>query len=317
MNSVITRNIKLGIFILSGTLFFLVLLYFIGSKRSIFYSTIKIKAQFFNAEGLMRGNSVRLSGINIGTVESVSIINDSTVLVEMIVQKSVKEHIKKNSVASIGTDGLMGNKLVNIASVNEYAKTISEGDELITYKGINSNDMVKTLSVTNENIKNITTDLKEIVSKMNQESSILNLMSDKNTKNNIQSIILNLNESSKHAKEFTFQLNVLSENINQGKGTLGLLAKNNQVEKNVFETIAALQQATKNINTSVEEINQVTTQVKSGNGTIGSLVYDTLMVKKLNNIIINTENASKYLAENMEALQHTFLLRKQFKKKSK
>jgi phospholipid/cholesterol/gamma-HCH transport system substrate-binding protein len=98
---------------------------------------------------------------------------------------------------------------------------------------------------------------------------------------------------------------------------LGLLAKNNQVEKNVFETIAALQQATKNINTSVEEINQVTTQVKSGNGTIGSLVYDTLMVKKLNNIIINTENASKYLAENMEALQHTFLLRKQFKKKSK
>lgn len=317
MNSVITRNIKLGVFILSGTLFFLVLLYFIGSKRSIFYSTIKIKAHFFNAEGLMRGNSVRLSGINIGTVESVSIINDSTVLVEMIIQKSVKEHIKKNSVASIGTDGLMGNKIVNIAAVNEFARTINEGDELKTYKGINPNDMIKTLSITNDNIKNITTDLKEIVSKMNQESSLLSLLSDKNTKNNIQSIILNLNESSKHAKEFTLQLNVLSENINQGKGTLGLLANNNKVEKNVFETIATLQQSTKNINTSIKEINEVTNQIKSGNGTIGKLIYDTLMLKKITNIIINTENASKSLDENMEALQHTFFLRKQFKKKSK
>ncbi len=317
MNSVITRNIKLGVFILSGTLFFLVLLYFIGSKRSIFYSTIKIKAHFFNAEGLMRGNSVRLSGINIGTVESVSIINDSTVLVEMIIQKSVKEHIKKNSVASIGTDGLMGNKIVNIAAVNEFARTINEGEELKTYKGINPNDMIKTLSITNDNIKNITTDLKEIVSKMNQESSLLSLLSDKNIKNNIQSIILNLNESSKHAKEFTLQLNVLSENINQGKGTLGLLANNNKVEKNVFETIATLQQSTTNINTSIKEINEVTNQIKSGNGTIGKLIYDTLMLKKITNIIINTENASKSLDENMEALQHTFFLRKQFKKKSK
>lgn len=317
MNSVITRNIKLGVFILSGTLFFLVLLYFIGSKRSFFYSTIKIKAHFFNAEGLMRGNSVRLSGINIGTVESVSIINDSTVLVEMIIQKSVKEHIKKNSVASIGTDGLMGNKIVNIAAVNEFARTINEGDELKTYKGINPNDMIKTLSITNDNIKNITTDLKEIISKMNQESSLLSLLSDKNTKNNIQSIILNLNESSKHAKEFTLQLNVLSENINQGKGTLGLLANNNKVEKNVFETIATLQQSTTNINTSIKEINEVTNQIKSGNGTIGKLIYDTLMLKKITNIIINTENASKSLDENMEALQHTFFLRKQFKKKSK
>jgi phospholipid/cholesterol/gamma-HCH transport system substrate-binding protein len=317
MNNVITRNIKLGIFILAGTLFFLVLLYFIGSKRSIFYSTIKIKACFFNAEGLMRGNSVRLSGINIGTVESVSIINDSTVLVEMIIQKSIKEHIKKNSVASIGTDGLMGNKIVNIASVNEFAQIINDGDELKTYKGINSNDMIKTLAVTNDNIKNITTDLKEIVSKLNQQSSVLNMMSDKSVKDNLTETILHLNESSKHAMNFTLQLNTISDEMIQGKGTLGLLLKNNQVEKNVFESISSLQQATKNINTSIEEINLITDQIKSGKGTIGMLVYDTAMVRKLNCIIVNTDNASKYLAENMEALQHTFLLKKKFKKKTK
>lgn len=82
-------------------------------------------------------------------------------------------------------------------------------------------------------------------------------------------------------------------------------------------SISSLQQATKKINTSMEEINQVTNQIKSGNGTIAKLVHNTILVKKLNSIIVNTDNASKYLAENMEALQHTFLLKKQFKKKSK
>lgn len=317
MDNSITRNIKLGIFIFSGTLFFLILLYFIGSKRSIFYSTIKVKAHFFNAEGLMRGNSVRFSGINIGTVESVSIINDSTVLVDMIIQKSVKEHIKKNSVASIGTDGLMGNKIVNIASVNEFANTINEGDELKTYKGINTNDMIKTLSVTNENIKNITTDLKEISSKLNRETSILNLMYDKKIKHNLSSTIENLNQSSLDVKEFTLHLNKISQDINQGNGTIGMLLKNEQMQLELKKSISSIQQSSHKINTSVEHINEITNQINSGKGTIGLLVKDSLLAARLTTSFENIESSSKYLSENLEALQHSFLFKKYFKKKSK
>src|SRR3989344_5478928 len=128
----LSRNVKLGIFVFAGTIFFIGVLYMIGSKRNLFSSNILISAKFYNADGLMSGNSVRFAGINIGTVKNVEIINDTTVLVQMVIESNVTTHIKKNSIASIGTDGLMGNKLVNIGSVNEAAETIEEGDELKT-----------------------------------------------------------------------------------------------------------------------------------------------------------------------------------------
>ena len=111
-----SKNIRLGIFVLAGTAFLIVALYFIGNKQNLFGSTFKISAQFNNVNGLMIGNNVRFSGIDVGTVESVEIINDSMVNVVMIIEKDVQKFIRKNAVASVGTDGLMGNKLVNINS---------------------------------------------------------------------------------------------------------------------------------------------------------------------------------------------------------
>ena len=170
----LSRNIKLGIFVFAGTLFFIVLLYIIGSKQNMFNKTISVTARFYNADGLMGGNAVRFAGINIGTVKSVAIINDSTVEVLMILQKNVIEHVKKNATASIGTDGLMGNKLVNISTTPGASETVEEGDVLTTYKAVSANDMLKTLSVTNENVKEITEELKDIATKLNNSNSLWN-----------------------------------------------------------------------------------------------------------------------------------------------
>ncbi len=68
MNNAASRNIRLGIFVIAGLAFLITVLYMVGEKRSLFGSTIKISAQFYNVNGLMAGNNVRFSGVNVGTV---------------------------------------------------------------------------------------------------------------------------------------------------------------------------------------------------------------------------------------------------------
>lgn len=109
-----SKNIRVGLFVMIGTAFLIFALYLIGAKQNLFGSTFRLKAQFKNVNGLMAGNNVRFTGIDVGTVESVDILNDTTVNVTMVIEDKVQEFIKKNATAAVGTDGLMGNKLINI-----------------------------------------------------------------------------------------------------------------------------------------------------------------------------------------------------------
>src|SRR6478752_6018204 len=110
-------NVKLGIFVLSGLFILVFTLYMIGKNQNLFGNTFQLKARFDNVYGLMSGNNVRFSGIQIGTVRNVNIVNDTLIEVEMDVDEEVKKFIHKNAIASIGTEGIMGNKVVNISTV--------------------------------------------------------------------------------------------------------------------------------------------------------------------------------------------------------
>ena len=91
------KNIRLGVFVLAGMVFLITALYVIGNKKNLFGKTLRISAEFYNVNGLMVGNNVRFSGIDVGTVESVEIITDSSVRVVMIIEESIREYIKKNA----------------------------------------------------------------------------------------------------------------------------------------------------------------------------------------------------------------------------
>src|SRR5690606_6259856 len=107
----ITNHLRLGIFVMAGLVFLVLLLYVIGKNQNLFGSTFVLKARFENINGLMSGNNVRFAGITAGTVNEVRVLNDTTIEVEMLIKNKMREFIKKNTVATIGSDGLMGNKL--------------------------------------------------------------------------------------------------------------------------------------------------------------------------------------------------------------
>lgn len=312
-----SRNIRLGIFVFSGTLFFIILLYFIGNKRNLFSSTIQVKARFYDAQGLMKGNAVRYAGINIGTVKKVFIENDTTVLVEMIIQKKVIEHIKKNAVASIGTDGLMGNKLINITSSGGNAGSINEGDELVTYKAINTVDMLQTLSITNENIKVITEDLKQIAEKFNQSNTLWSFLSDTSMIGDLKQTIVSIKLTGDRTAYIAGDLSNMVKDVKSGKGTLGALLIDTTLSGKLNQSVVSIQLLSNDLAVVSGDLSYITKKVKSGEGAVGTLLNDTTFVHNLNKSMENLQTGSKGFSDNMDALKNSIFLRKYFRKKNK
>src|SRR5690349_13863085 len=118
---------KLGMFVTIGLLLFIIAIYFIGKQKNLFGSTFNITSKFKTVSGLEVGNNVRFSGINIGTVEEIRLINDSSVVVSMVIKDEVREFIKTDARASIGSDGLMGDKVLTISPGVKSTKVVENG----------------------------------------------------------------------------------------------------------------------------------------------------------------------------------------------
>src|SRR5210317_807008 len=136
MKNTNSQKIRLGLFVIMGTILFITAVYLIGQKQNMFKKTFTINSYFQNVNGLQKGNNVRYSGINIGTVRTIEMVNDSSIKVAMNIEEKIITHIKKNAVATIGTDGLVGNMIVNIIPRKGSSQIISNGDIIESYSKI-------------------------------------------------------------------------------------------------------------------------------------------------------------------------------------
>src|SRR3978361_665210 len=132
MKTTSSQKMKIGIFTFAGLAVLILAIFFIGNQKNLFSSTFNIYGVFKNVNGLQVGNNVRFAGINVGVVQAINIESDSTVRVYLTLNNNVKKFIKKDSKLSIGSDGLMGDKLIVIAPGGiTSTQQIANGDELV------------------------------------------------------------------------------------------------------------------------------------------------------------------------------------------
>ncbi|MGA8855493.1 MAG: MlaD family protein, partial [Christiangramia sp.] len=192
-----SQKIRLGIFVIIGTLVLIAALYFIGNRQHLFTRNISVFAQFENVNGLQIGNNVRYSGINVGTVSKIEMLEESRILVQMVVEESTGKFIKKDAIATIGSDGLVGSMVVNILPGNKNLASIVPGDTIETYSRIGADDMLSTLNQTNENAALLTSDLLKITNKILEAKGTLGvLVSDTILAQDIKLTLNNLKETS-------------------------------------------------------------------------------------------------------------------------
>jgi len=311
------RNIRLGLFFVTGTILLISALYFIGSKQNLFGSTFRISAEFYNVNGLMKGNNVRFSGIDVGTVESVEIVTDSSVNVSMLIENNVRRFIKKNALASVGTEGLMGNKLVNINSGGDHSPMVDEGDVLKTLRPIEMDEMVRTLNVTNENIKFITFNLRNITDKINSKNSLWSLLMDTVVAENIKTAVVSLKLMGNQGVLVTGNLKWITEGIKNGKGSIGALITDTLLSTKINQTVVKFERLSDSAAMISGNISQIVKRLRQGKGSAGVLLNDTMLIYNLNKSISTIDNGAGNFNENMEALKHSWPFKKYFRKKKK
>ena len=190
------NKMRLGIFVSVGIALFIVGIYFIGEKQQLFSKTFHVSCVFKDISGLTIGNNVRFSGINVGIVEDIEQITDSTVRVDMQIDEHTRKFIKKNAKAVIGSDGLMGNKLLTITRGEPGKQSIADNDVIETTQPITMDDILIKLKVTSENAANITDDLSIVMQNIREgKGTIGKLMMDSVLAENLGGAIVNIKQA--------------------------------------------------------------------------------------------------------------------------
>jgi len=195
-------KVRLGIFVSLGVLILFIIIFFIGTNQNLFSSKFKIKTNFGNVSGLQVGGQVRFSGISVGVIENIQIINDSTVNIIASIDNDVKKFIKKDSKASIASEGVIGDRILTISQGSSKSPQVKDGDRIESFEPVEFDEILSSIKVTAENAEIITSELALLLSDINNgEGTIGKLMNDEGMAKDLDRTMENLRKSSKGLEE--------------------------------------------------------------------------------------------------------------------
>lgn len=312
------NNIRLGLFVIMGTILLVVASYLIGNNKSMFSKTFSISAKFNNVNGLILGNNVRFSGIVVGTVKGIEMESDTLIRVRMAIEEKMQQYIKKDAIATIGSDGLVGSMIINIIPGKNNAPLVQDNDEISSYSRIATEDMLSTLNVTNENAAMLTADLLKVSQSLTKGKGTMGrLLNDTIMASNLEKIVMNLKLTSEQATIAFSKLNKMVNTIDLERSTAGILLSDTISGNQIKEVISSLHSTSLKIEGISNDVQTLVTNVKEGEGALDYLTTDTLLVQKMDATLKNIESGTEKFDENMEALKHNFLFRGYFKKLEK
>lgn len=311
------ENSKLGLFVVAGLVFLVFSLYMIGKNQSLFGTTFAVTAEFNNVNGLVPGNDVRLTGIEVGTVDRIDIISDSTVQVRMLIQIKYKGYIRQNAIATVGTDGLMGNKLINIKSMPGASPMIDEGSEILTRKPVETDEMLQTLNTTNENVAVITANLKEITTRLNQSNSLWSILSDTVMASDLRKVVKDIRAAGISTSGLTRDASEMVKKFKNGRGPAMALFTDTLMTQKLQKSLNEIERASKNLNDASRDLSATMRKVEKGKSPAGVVLTDSLSAEHMRQTLVNIEQGTARFNENMEAMKHNWLFKGYFKDQEK
>ncbi len=312
LNTVLT-----GVFVIAGIAILLAGVFIIGGKDKTFKKSLTANAVFVDVNGLAKGSNVWYEGVKIGTVKKVSFVQNG-VQVSFGIEEDVKQKIRKDTKVKLSSDGLIGNKIIVLYGGTAASPVVEQGNTLMVENGIGTEEMMATLQSNNKNILDITSDLK-VVSKALAEGkgTMGKLLNDPTISNSLQAAMASLNKAGNNAQVLTTNLSEFSKKLNNKGYFLNDIATDTTIIASLKSTAAQLSHMSQSANVVVENLNATTARLNSSKSAVGVLLNNDGAGENVQNTLINLQAGTKKLDENMEALQHNFLLRGFFKKRAK
>lgn len=316
-----SENTRLGLFVLFGLAGFVALLYFIGAQKNLFGKVYPVEVQFRNVSGLRVGNNVRMAGINVGTVKSITIVTDTSVLVRMHIDEKVAHLLKSNDLATIGTDGLMGNRIVSIEPGPPGAPPIPRGGRLLAQEALDMEAMMRTLDITNRNVAAMSEDLMLTVQRIGRSVAIWDILEDPTLPAHVRASFQQVREASERANMMVRDLQQVLQDIAQSEEGVVSLMKDSTLSRDIRQAAANLREVSLQAETLAISLNQsasaLATDLQSGPGPLPVLLRDTAMTGNIQRSLQHVEQGTDAFNANMEALKHHFLFRPYFRKLEK
>jgi phospholipid/cholesterol/gamma-HCH transport system substrate-binding protein len=195
-------KIRLGLFVAGGLTLFVLAIFIIGKQKNLFNPVFKLTSTFYNVSGLQVGNNIRFSGINVGTVDNITIINDSTVRVDMLIKNDVKKFIKSDCRVAIGSEGLIGDRILVITNGSSNSLEAKIDQNVSSSEPVEMDAIMASVEVTAANAAIISEQLAEIMVKVNSGNGTLGrLIQDSTIAENFEQTMMNLKKSSKGLDE--------------------------------------------------------------------------------------------------------------------
>lgn len=295
----------------AGLILFIVAIYYLGSQQNLFSSTVTLKSYFNNVSGLVEGNKVRYSGITVGTVSQIQIIKDTTILVEMAVDKKIVKFIRKDSKVVISSDGLMGSKIINILPGTSNAGPVTEDDFLQTKNTVEMQNVLEDAQKLIQEGLMVTKNLMEVSQKMNEGKGDLAVLLNENK------ITSKLNKTGDELMTFATNAKEITENVNNGKGDLGRLVRDTIITGQINNVMDNLNKISVKTDSLTTQLLYFTRALNSGNGIAHRLVFDTVMADQIDTTFVKVNNGIDDVQDAAKTIEHSWIFNLFSKNKNK
>jgi phospholipid/cholesterol/gamma-HCH transport system substrate-binding protein len=330
-------TIRLGIFIAGGVFLFIMIIYLIGGKQNLFTSSMKITTVFTDVKGLQEGANVRFTGIDVGAVNKLEILTDSTVLVEISLDRKVTRFIKKDSRATIASQGLMGNKLVIITPGSTDEKSIEQGDNLPSLAPVELDDIIKEIKISGERVSKVSANLILITNKMERGEGIFGkIFTDttfaynlSRTSQNIRMLSDQINRgegllgkllvksdfsseldsAANYISDISQNLEGITDKINRGEGFIGRMTTDTTLTYNIYRVSQNLNDATHNLEKITGNLTEFTETMNTGQGVLNKMLVDSAFADSLDVALENLNTTLIELQKASEAVQQSGMIR--------
>ncbi|EOR95898.1 VpsC protein [Arcticibacter svalbardensis MN12-7] len=312
------RSVVVGIFVFLGIILFVAGIFTLAGQQKRFVKSININAIFDNVAGLKIGNNVWFSGVKIGTVKKIDFYGSSQVKILMNVEEEAQKYIHKNATAQISSEGIIGNRIIVINGGSLNLPNVESGDRIGVKKALDTDKMMEDLQANNKNLIDITGNLSVITTRMVEgKGSIGALLTDSSIALNLRSTMAGLSKASNNINNTAVSLSAFSNKLNHKGGLVDKLLTDTEVFSQLQSSVGEIKKLSVAAASLSNDLTTAGAKLNDKDNAIGVLLNDQETAESLKKTMLNLESSSAKLDDNMEALQHNFLLKGYFKKKAK
>ena len=311
MKNQTNKALRVGLFVFTALAIFITIIYLIGSKDNLFKTKTTITTSFNDIRGVVVGNNVRFSGINVGKVSDINVVSDKEVVLELSIVKEYARFIYKDALVEINQDGLMGSKLINITSGHSSAGKIEEGTHLKGKEGIDIENMLYEVHDILVEAGDAVASLKSIAGKIDSgEGDLAKLVND-------DALSTELTATSRQLNTTLATVEQITKNITTGEGDIARLINSNELTSQAHQLLDNLNKAVEKTHRVAENLETTSRQINYGEGAVNLLLNNKNTAQNIDTTILKLQNSLNEFDKTARAVQNSWLIQLFNRKKLK